>query len=73
MRMKYYSVAKTENTDQGWISEYAKNLTRMAEQRGGRFARTSKVEKIEGERRALQILAIIEWPSKDAMHSLGQF
>lgn len=41
-------------------------MTRMAERLGGRFlARTSKIEKIEGERKAPQILTVIEWPSKE--------
>jgi uncharacterized protein (DUF1330 family) len=65
--VKYYSVAETDIRDQSWVSEYVKNVTRMVEKRGGRFlARTSKIEKIEGERRSPRILTIIEWPSKDA-------
>jgi hypothetical protein len=54
--VKYYSVAEMEITDRSWVPEYVKNVTRMVEQRGGRFlARTSKVEKIEGERKRPQI------------------
>jgi len=65
--MKYYSVAELEITDQGWVSEYIKNVTAMVERAGGRYlARTSKVEKIEGDRKIPQIFLIIEWPSKDA-------
>ena len=63
--MKCYSVAEMEITDRSWVPEYVKNVTRMVEQRGGRFlARTSSVEKIEGERKLPQIFLIIEWPSK---------
>jgi uncharacterized protein (DUF1330 family) len=63
--VKYYSVAELEITDQGWVPEYVKNVTRLVEQRGGRYlARTSKVEKIEGGRKLPQIFLIIEWPSK---------
>jgi uncharacterized protein (DUF1330 family) len=63
--VKYYLVAEMEITDRSWVPEYVKNVTRMVEQRGGRFlARTSKVEKIEGERKAPQIFLLIEWPSK---------
>jgi uncharacterized protein (DUF1330 family) len=65
--MKYYSVAELEVIEQTWISAYVKNVTRLVEQRGGRYlARTSKIEKIEGERRAPQIFLIIEWPSREA-------
>jgi uncharacterized protein (DUF1330 family) len=64
--MKYYSVAEIEITDQSWIPAYVENVTRLVEQGGGRYlARTSKIEKLEGERKVPQIFLIIEWPSKD--------
>jgi|SRR6516162_4611427 uncharacterized protein (DUF1330 family) len=64
--MKFYSVAEIEITDQSWVPEYVKNVTRLVEQRGGRYlVRTSKVEKIEGERNVPQVFLIIEWPSRD--------
>ena len=64
--MKYYAVAEMEITDRSWVREYVKNVTSMVEQRGGRYlARTSKVERVEGERKLLQIFLIIEWPSKE--------
>jgi uncharacterized protein (DUF1330 family) len=64
--MKYYSLAKIEITDRSWIPAYIENVTRLVEQGGGRYlARTSKIEKLEGERKVPQIFLIIEWPSKD--------
>ena len=71
--MKYYTVAELEIKDQSWIPEYLKNVTNMIEERGGRYlARTSKIEKIEGEREAPPMLLIIEWPSKEIADSLYQ-
>lgn len=65
--MKYYAVAELEIIDQGWIPEYVKNVTKLVEQRGGRYlTRTSKIERIEGDRKIPQIFLIIEWPSKEA-------
>jgi uncharacterized protein (DUF1330 family) len=65
--VKYYSVAEMEITDRSWVAEYVKNVTKMVEQRGGRYlARTSKVEKVEGERKLPQVFLIIEWPSQEA-------
>lgn len=59
-------VGEIEITDRRWAPEYVKNVTRMVEGRGGRFlARTSKVEKIEGERKLPQVFLIVEWPSKE--------
>jgi uncharacterized protein (DUF1330 family) len=64
--MKYYVIAEIEIMDQSWVPAYVQNVTKLVEQHGGRYlARTSKVEKIEGERKAPQIFLIIEWPSKD--------
>jgi uncharacterized protein (DUF1330 family) len=64
--MKYYSVAEIEITDQSRVPAYAKNVTGLVEQRGGRYlARTSRIEKLEGERKVPQIFLIIEWLSKD--------
>ena len=59
--MKYYAVAEIEITDQSWVRAYAKNVTGLVEQRGGRYlARTSRIEKLEGKGRVPQVFLIIE-------------
>ena len=68
--MKYYAVAELEIIDQGWVPEYVKNVTKLIERSGGRYlARTTKIEKLEGERKAPQLFVIVEWPSKEAAES----
>lgn len=65
--MKYYAVVELEITDRTWVPEYVKNVTKMVERHGGRYlARTSKLERVEGERKTPQVFLIIEWPSKEA-------
>src|ERR1041385_9243080 len=65
--MKYYCVAELNITDQGWIPAYVENVTKLVEQRGGRYlARTPNIEKLEGEHKAPQIFLIMEWPSKES-------
>ncbi len=65
--MKYYAIIEVDITDPGWVAEYARNVTRLVERRGGRYlTRTSAVEKIEGQRKAPQIVVLMEWPSKEA-------
>ena len=65
--MKYYAIFEVEITDPGWVQDYLQNVTRLVEQRGGRYlARTSTIEKIEGERKIPQVMVILEWPSKEA-------
>jgi uncharacterized protein (DUF1330 family) len=54
-----------EVTDQNLVADYLKNVTPMVERRGGRYlARTSKVQRLEGERKLLPVFIIIEWPSE---------
>jgi len=71
--VKYYLVAEIEIMDQSWVPEYVKNVTGLVEQRGGRYlARTSNIERIEGERKLPEILVIIEWPSKEMAEAFYQ-
>jgi len=64
--VKYYCVVEVEPTDPSWVPAYVQNVTKLVEARGGRYlARTSKLEKIEGERALPQTLVILEWPSKE--------
>jgi uncharacterized protein (DUF1330 family) len=64
--MKYYSVAELDITDESWVQSYVQNVTKLVEEHGGRYlARTSNIEKLEGERKRPQIFLIIEWPSRD--------
>ncbi|HEY2768832.1 MAG TPA: DUF1330 domain-containing protein [Solirubrobacteraceae bacterium] len=63
--MKCYAVAGLAITHPGWIAQYVAQVTPLVEARGGRFlARTPKVQKIEGERPAPQVVLIIQWPSR---------
>lgn len=65
--MKYYCVAGLDITDPAWVTDYVINVTKLVEQHGGRYlARTSNIEKLEGEQNTPQIFLIIEWDSKEA-------
>jgi uncharacterized protein (DUF1330 family) len=65
--MKYYLIGEVEITDPSWVTDYTNNVTGMVERSGGRYlARTQQIEKIEGERKLLQICVLLEWPSKEA-------
>ncbi len=65
--MKYYCVVEVDTTDPSWVSAYVQNVTKLVEARGGRYlARTSALEKIEGERSLPKLLVILEWPSKES-------
>jgi uncharacterized protein (DUF1330 family) len=65
--VKCYAVAEIDITDPSWVEAYVANVTGLVEARGGRYlARTSKAEKIEGDRPLPQIFLTIEWPSQRA-------
>jgi uncharacterized protein (DUF1330 family) len=65
--MRYYCVAELNITDPGWVPAYVENVTKLVERSGGRYlARTSNIEKLEGERVPPQIFLIIEWPSRES-------
>jgi len=64
--MKHYAIAEIDLTDRGWARDYVANVTGMVERRGGRYlARSGRIEKVEGERSAPQMVVLIEWPSKE--------
>ncbi|MBZ5525854.1 MAG: DUF1330 domain-containing protein [Acidobacteriia bacterium] len=57
-------------TDRSWVAAYVKNVTPMVERHGGRYlARTTTIQKLEGERKAPWMFLIIAWPSKEAVET----
>jgi uncharacterized protein (DUF1330 family) len=65
--VKYYVVAEMRVTDASWVADYVEHVTPLIERSGGRYlARTSHVEKLEGERARPPVLVITEWPSREA-------
>jgi len=64
--MKYYAVAQIDINDPSWVRAYVEHTTELVERHGGRYlARTSNVERIEGQGALRHIYLIIEWPSKE--------
>jgi uncharacterized protein (DUF1330 family) len=65
--VKHYAVAELDVTGPAWVRGYVTDVTPMVQRRGGRYlARTTRIERIEGERELPQVLVLIEWPSKQA-------
>jgi uncharacterized protein (DUF1330 family) len=65
--VKYYAVAEMNITDRAWVADYVRDVTPMVQRHGGRYlARTSTVEKLEGERTPPQVFLLVEWPSREA-------
>lgn len=65
--MKHYTVAAIDITDRVWVRSYVAEVTKLVEQAGGTYlARTSSVERLEGERQPPGVVLLIEWPSREA-------
>jgi uncharacterized protein (DUF1330 family) len=65
--MKHYTVAQIDVTDTAWVRQYVSQVTGMVERAGGRYlARTTAVDKLEGDRPAPQLVLLIEWPDRQA-------
>ncbi len=68
--MQAYIIAQINISDDSWVADYAKNVTQLVEQHGGRYlARTPNIEKLEGELEPPQVFVIIEFPSMEAARS----
>jgi uncharacterized protein (DUF1330 family) len=65
--MAHYAVVGVTPTSQDWIPAYAREVTKLVEQHGGRYlARTATHTTLEGDAFDHALLVIIEWPSQDA-------
>jgi uncharacterized protein (DUF1330 family) len=65
--VKHYAVAELDVEDTAWVRDYVADVTPMVERRGGRYlARTTQIERIEGEKALPQVVLLIEWPTRQA-------
>jgi uncharacterized protein (DUF1330 family) len=68
--MNYYIIVEINITDDSWVPEYIQEVTRLIGQHGGRYlARTPNLQRLEGERALPQIVALIEFPSQEALQA----
>ena len=65
--MKQYMVVELATANKNWIPGFMQNATRLVEEYGGKFlARTTHVQRLEGERDVPQWILLIEFPSPEA-------
>ena len=71
--MAVYLIADIDVTDGAWVPEYAAEVHKMVERHGGRYlSRSGKVEQLEGEQPASTLVAILQFPSREAVMSFAQ-
>lgn len=66
--MTVYLIADIKVTNDGWVPEYATNVHTLVEKHGGRYlSRSGKIETLEGAEKDSTLIAIIEFPSRQAL------
>ena len=68
--MAHYLIAHVKVNDDSWIPDYAANVHDMVHRHGGKYlSRSGNITAIEGEAPAVDLVALIEFPSEDAMNA----
>ncbi len=68
--MAVYLIADIKITDDQWVPEYAKNVHMLVEKHGGRYlSRSGTIETLEGAERDSTLIAIIEFPNRQALNA----
>jgi len=70
--MPVYLIANVKVTDDKWIPDYAAAVHDIAARHGGRYlSRSGNIRTIEGEAPDLTLIALIEFPSFEAVQAFA--
>lgn len=70
--MTVYLIADIKITNDGWVPEYAANVHKLVEKHGGRYlSRSGNIETIEGAAKDSTLIAILEFPTRDALNGFA--
>jgi uncharacterized protein (DUF1330 family) len=68
--MAVYLIADVNVTDDTWIPDYAANVHNIVHNHGGKYlSRSGNITTIEGEALGATLVALIEFPSMDAVQA----
>ena len=68
--MAHFLIAQVKVNDDSWIPEYAANVHDIVHRHGGRYlSRSGSIETLEGPESTASLVAVIEFPTADAMHA----
>ena len=71
-KMTVYLIADIKITNDGWVPEYATNVHKLVEKHGGRYlSRSGKIETLEGADKDSTLIAILEFPTREALDSFA--
>jgi uncharacterized protein (DUF1330 family) len=70
--MSVYLIADIKVTNDGWVPEYAANVHNLVEKHGGKYlSRSGNIETIEGMAKDSTLIAILEFPTRDALNNFA--
>lgn len=70
--MPVYLIAEVTVTDDAWVPGYAAKVHDIAAKHGGRYlSRSGNIETIEGEPLNSTLIALIEFPSREAVRAFA--
>jgi uncharacterized protein (DUF1330 family) len=70
--MAVYMIASVQVTDDAWIPGYAGNVHDIVHKHGGKYlSRSGNIETTEGEGTAANLIAILEFPSREALDAFA--
>lgn len=70
--MTAYLIADVTVTDDAWVPEYAARVHEIAARHGGRYlSRSGNIDTLEGKPLNSTLVALIEFPSKDAARAFA--
>ena len=70
--MTVYVIAEVKITDDSWLPDYAANVHDIVHRHGGKYlSRTSNITTVEGEGSDATMMALIQWPSMDALQAFA--
>lgn len=68
--MAHYLIAQVKVNDDAWIPDYAASVHPIVEKHGGKYlSRSGNITKIEGDKCDANLVAVIQFPSQDALQS----
>ena len=67
--MAAYLIADVKVTDDSWLPEYTANVHDIVAKHGGKYlSRSANITTIEGEGLDTAVIALLEFPSMEALH-----
>ncbi len=71
--MSVFLIADVKVTDDSWIPGYAASVHDIVAKHGGKYlSRSANIETIEGDGLDTTLIALIEFPSRDALNAFAK-